>query len=182
MYYGEEYIETDLMQWMKTDPEVLEHIACALLKRYGVVFRKVLEREALLPPWRELLYVYRRMEARGKIRGGRFVDGFGGEQFALPEAVGLLRKQRHALNDGQAVIISATDPFNLIGILLPGERVPAVYTNRILFRNGLPVAKQMNDEIRFLEKLDADGQWRARNLLTRKFNPAGYFLTPHRPV
>jgi ATP-dependent Lhr-like helicase len=160
--------------WIKTEPETLNHVAWILLKRYGVVFRKVLEREGALPPWRELLYVYRRMEARGEIRGGRFVDGVGGEQFALPDAVALLRRQR---TDGARlppVVISAADPLNLIGILLPGDRVPALHTNRILYNNGLPVAKQLNDEIQYLEETDAHAQWEISNLLTRKHNPSGF--------
>src|SRR5690606_7905430 len=82
--------------WLRTPQEVLEHVAQVLLRRYGVVFRKILERETLVPPWRELLYVFRRLEARGEIRGGRFVEGFTGEQFALPEAVGLLRNLRES--------------------------------------------------------------------------------------
>jgi ATP-dependent Lhr-like helicase len=167
--------------WIKTGPDVLEHIAYTLLKRYGVVFRKVLEREPLLPPWRELLYQYRRMEARGEIRGGRFVEGFSGEQFTLPEAVGLLRKQRHALAPDQDFVISATDPLNLIGIILPGERIPALYTNRILFRNGQPIAKQLNDDIQYLQPLNAASQWQVKNLFTLKYNPAGYITTPVNP-
>ena len=119
-----------------------------------MVFRKVLERETALPPWRELLYVYRRMEARGEIRGGRFVDGFGGEQFALPDAIGLLRKQRNNSEALPTTVISATDPLNLIGIILPGERIPALHTNRILFKNGLPVAKQLNADIQYLQEID----------------------------
>ena len=87
-----------------------EQIARALLRRYGVVFRAGLERENLLPPWREMLRVYRRLEARGEIRGGRFVDGFSGEQFALPEAVGQLRKVRRRTTDGTLISISAADP------------------------------------------------------------------------
>ena len=160
--------------WMNTDIETLTHVAYTLLKRYGVVFRKVLERESALPPWRELLYVYRRMEARGEIRGGRFVEGFSGEQFALPDAVGLLRKQRNNEQPLPAIVISACDPLNLIGIILPGERVPALHTNRVLFKNGLPLAKQLNGEIQHLEKLDNDAQWEVNNLLTQKYNPAGF--------
>lgn len=139
-----------------------------------MVFRKVLERETALPPWRELLYVYRRMEARGEIRGGRFVDGFGGEQFALPDAIGLLRKQRNNNVALPTTVISATDPLNLIGIILPGERIPALHTNRILFKNGLPVAKQLNADIQYLQQVDDNQLWEINNLLTRKYNPAGF--------
>ena len=160
--------------WIKTDEQTLNHIAYTLLRRYGVVFRKVLERENNLPPWRELIYVYRRMEARGEIRGGRFVEGFGGEQFALPEAIGLLRKQRNSLEKLPSQVISATDPLNLIGIIIPGERIPAVHTNRILFSNGLPVAKQLNSDIHYLEEISDSRQWEINNLLTRRKNPAGF--------
>jgi ATP-dependent helicase Lhr and Lhr-like helicase len=170
----EEKEETIQAGWIKTDEESLKHIAYTLLKRYGVVFRKVLERESTLPPWRELLYVYRRMEARGEIRGGRFVEGFSGEQFALPEAVGLLRKQRNNKNTLPTTVISATDPLNLIGIILPGERIPALHTNRILFKNGLPVAKQLNSDIQYLQEVSDNQQWEINNLLTRKYNPAGF--------
>jgi ATP-dependent helicase Lhr and Lhr-like helicase len=121
--------------------ETLEHIARVLLRRYGVVFWRLLDREAAwLPPWREWLPVLHRMEARGEIRGGRFVDGLAGEQFALPEAIPLLRQVRRRPLEGALVRISAIDPLNLCGTLLPGEKVPALAGNRILFRDGLPIA------------------------------------------
>jgi ATP-dependent Lhr-like helicase len=102
--------------------EALEHIGWVLLRRYGVVFRKVLERETNLPPWRELLRVYWRMEARGEIRGGRFVQSFAGEQFALPDAIAELRSIRNRKPGGDRIAISAADPLNLLGIILPGEK------------------------------------------------------------
>jgi ATP-dependent Lhr-like helicase len=121
--------------------ETLEHIARVLLRRYGVVFWRMLDREpGWLPPWRDWLTVLHRMEARGEIRGGRFVDGLAGEQFALPEAIPLLRDVRRRPCDGTLVRISAVDPLNLCGTLLPGEKVPALSGNRILFRDGIPVA------------------------------------------
>ena len=129
--------------------------AQALLRRYGVVFRTLLERETNLPPWRDLLYACRRLEARGELRGGRFVEGVSGEQFALPEAAALLQKQQG--RELPSVVISATDPLNLIGILQPGERVPALRGNRILFKNGLPVAKQLNRKVASLE--EGGGDW-----------------------
>ena len=91
-----------------------------LLQRYGVVFRKLLDRESINIPWRDLLRVYRRLEARGEIRGGRFVGGFSGEQFASPDAVHLLRSIRRTEADGSMIAISAADPLNMLGILLPG--------------------------------------------------------------
>ncbi len=157
--------------WIKTDMETLNHIAYTLLKRYGVVFHKVLEREQNLPPWRELLYAWRRMEARGEIRGGRFVEGFTGEQFALPDAVGLLRKYKDGKLQIPNIVISATDPLNLIGIVLPGEKISALHTNRILFQNGLPAAKQLNGEIAYFDELSSEEQWEINQLLMKKVKP-----------
>lgn len=118
-----------------------EHIARALLRRYGVVFWKLLEREApWLPSWRELSRVYRRLEARGEIRGGRFVDGLVGEQFALPEAIAPLRAQRRRADNGELVCLSGCDPLNLIGTVLTGDRVPALTGSRVLYRDGMPIA------------------------------------------
>src|SRR6185503_6830744 len=97
-----------------------------LLARYGVVFRELLARESVLPPWRELLVTFRRLEDRGEVRGGRFVSHFVGEQFAVPIAVESLRALRKAGPSGQLVTISAADPLNLVGVILPGERVPAL--------------------------------------------------------
>jgi ATP-dependent Lhr-like helicase len=117
----------------------VEATARLLLRRYGVVFRALIERESRLPPWRELHYVLRRLEARDEIRGGRFVSGFSGEQFALPEAAAALRRHREAYAD-DTVVLAGCDPLNLTGVLLPGERVPAVPGNRVLLRDGIPVA------------------------------------------
>ena len=151
----------------------VDHIARVLLRRYGVVFRKLLERESGLPPWRELFYVYRRMEARGEIRGGRFVSGFSGEQFALPEAADLLQSvARDAAVD--RVSISAADPLNLVGIITPGERVPALSGNRVLFEQGVPVAVQAGGEVRFLKEVPEKSQWEIRNLLIRRQGTSAY--------
>jgi len=110
-----------------------------LLRRYGVVVRELLERERGAPPWRALLDVYRRWEAQGEIRGGRFVAGTVGEQFALAEAVEALRAVRRAPEDTQPVVIAGGDPLNLVGILLPGERVTPASGMAIALRNGVPV-------------------------------------------
>jgi ATP-dependent Lhr-like helicase len=119
----------------------LEHIARTLLLRYGVVCWRMLEREAAwLPPWRDLLRVYHRLEARGEIRGGRFIAGLSGEQFALPEAIGLLRQIRQRAHDGTMVCVSGADPLNLVGTIVPGARVPAVTGSRVLYRDGMPIA------------------------------------------
>ena len=151
----------------------VDHVARVLLRRYGVVFRKQLEREAGLPPWRELFYVYRRMEARGEIRGGRFVSGFAGEQFALPEAADLLRSVARDTALDQ-VSISAADPLNLVGVVTSGDRVPALSGNRVLFEQGVPTAVQAGGEVRLLRQVPASLQWQVRNLLVRRQSPAAY--------
>jgi ATP-dependent Lhr-like helicase len=134
----------------RTDPETLEHIAMTLLRRYGVMFWRLLEREAAwMPSWRELLPVYHRLEARGEIRGGRFVAGLSGEQFALPEAIPLLREMRRRAHDGSYVCISAVDPLNLCGTLLPGDKVPALAGNRVLFRDGAMIATQIGGKFHY---------------------------------
>jgi len=110
-----------------------------LLKRYGIVFRDLLARETNLPKWRELQMAFRRLEDRGEIRGGRFVDGFLGEQFALPVAVESLRATRKLPPTGEAITVSAADPLNLVGILVPGDRVPAISGKTVVFRDGVAV-------------------------------------------
>jgi ATP-dependent Lhr-like helicase len=154
-------------------PEAIEHLARALLLRYGVVFWRLLEREApWLPPWRELLRVYRRLEARGEIRGGRFVAGFSGEQFALPDAIGALRETRRKSEPGEWISLSGADPLNLVGILTPGPKLAALAGNRLLYRDGLPVALFAGGEVQLLEALDAAGEWAARKALLRGSAPA----------
>jgi len=122
-----------------------------LLRRYGVIFRRLLERESLNVSWYELGRVCRRLEARGEIRGGYFVSGVSGEQFALPEAVGLLRSLRKEAQKGELICLSATDPLNLLGILTPGRRIGAIAANRILLRDGLPIAALEGGQIIILE-------------------------------
>ena len=128
----------------------IEKFARILLRRYGVVFRRLLERESFPVTWYELGRVYRRWEARGEIRGGYFVGGISGEQFALPEAIGLLRSIRKSSPNGDLITLSAADPLNLQGILTPGPRITAFTANRILFRDGLPIAALEAGEIRKL--------------------------------
>lgn len=149
--------------------ETLEHIAMTLLRRYGVVCWRLLDREAdWLPPWRDLLRVYHRLEARGEIRGGRFVAGLTGEQFALPEAVGLLREVRRRDAGGEWLVVSAVDPLNLTGTLLPGRKVPALAGNRVLYRDGVPVGALISGEVELLAELAPEDQARARELLIRR--------------
>jgi len=153
----------------KVDPEALEHIARTLLRRYGVVFWRLLEREAdWLPPWRELLRVYHRLESRGEIRGGRFVSGLAGEQFALPEAVGLLREVRKRPADGSLVCVCAADPLNLVGTLLPGAKVPAVAGNRVLYRDGVPAAAMVAGTPVYWLALEGEAAAQARMSLIRR--------------
>ena len=153
--------------------EVVEHIARVLLRRYGVVFWRLLEREASwLPPWRDLLRIYRRLEARGEIRGGRFVAGFAGEQYALPEAIGLLREIRRKPPADTLVSLSGADPLNLVGILTPGPRLAGLTGNRVLYRDGLPIALYAGDQVQLLASFDAAEEWRARKILRRSSVPA----------
>ncbi len=149
-------------RWARLHPDeaveparALEAACWMLLRRYGIVLRDILVRESNLPPWRELLLGFRRLEDRGEIRGGRFVDGFVGEQFALPVAVESVRAMRKLdsspatsreaseTTSSGAITISAADPLNLVGILIPGERVPAISGNRVTYRDGqaLPAAQ-----------------------------------------
>jgi ATP-dependent helicase Lhr and Lhr-like helicase len=154
-------------------PVAVEHLARAVLLRYGVVFWRLLEREApWLPPWRDLLRVYRRLEASGEIRGGRFVAGFSGEQFALPDAVGMLREARRRPAADDWISLSGADPLNLAGILTPGPKLAALTGNRLLYRDGLPVALLAGGEVQFLITLDAATQWEARKALLRGAVPA----------
>lgn len=148
--------------------EAVEQVVWSLLRRYGVIFRRLLERETLLPPWRDVVRVLRRLEARGEIRGGRFVDGFSGEQYALPEAVGRLRAIRKQPKKGTLVSVSAVDPLNLIGIAVPGERLSALSGNRLLYRDGEPIAVQEGKDVRFLIDLDPATRWQAQNALVRR--------------
>jgi ATP-dependent helicase Lhr and Lhr-like helicase len=131
-------------------PRAVEAACWMLLRRYGIVVRDLLAREANLPPWRELLTAFRRLEDRGEIRGGRFVDGFLGEQFALPVAVESVRAMRKLDSAQGTVTLSAADPLNLVGILVPGERVPAISGNSVTYRDGaamaVPVVALVSDE------------------------------------
>jgi len=128
----------------------IEKCARVLLRRYGIVFRRLLERESFPVTWYELGRIYRRWEARGEIRGGYFVGGVSGEQFGLPEAIGLLRSIRKSSANRELITLSAADPLNLQGILTPGAKIPAFTANRILFRDGLPIAALEARQIRKL--------------------------------
>ena len=136
--------------------EAVETQARALLKRYGVIFRRLLTREPNAAAWRELARVYRRLEARGEIRGGRFVTGMSGEQFALPEAVEKLREIRRTPPEGHLTVISACDPLNLIGILTTTDRIRAIAGTRIAYRDGIAVSVMEGDFLRPLAEPDME--------------------------
>jgi ATP-dependent Lhr-like helicase len=145
--------------------QALLAIQCeALLRRYGVVFRAVLERESLLQPWRHLLRYLRRMEDRGEVFGGRFVDGFSGEQFALPEAIGLLRRHAVEPDHRQLKVINAADPLNLGGFITAGVRTAAKPGNRILLENGVPAARLVSGEVELLKGANVSASKAERHL------------------
>jgi ATP-dependent helicase Lhr and Lhr-like helicase len=150
------------------DQSLTEEVAWALLKRYGVVFKRLLEREGISVPWRTLLRFYHRLEARGDIRGGRFVAGISGEQFALPEAIGMLRAIRRAGPQESLISVSAADPLNLVGIIVPGSRITAHTSNRILYQDGAPIASFESGETHFLVELSRTMEWKAKAALMRK--------------
>jgi len=150
------------------DLESAEKVARILLKRYGVVFKRLLEREGLVLPWRILLRVYHRLEARGEIRGGRFVAGISGEQFALPDAVGMLRAIRRQGPQESLISVSAADPLNVVGIITPGNRITAHTGNRILYQDGAPIAALESGETRFIVELSRAMEWKAKAALVRK--------------
>ncbi len=148
--------------------DTLEHVARVLLRRYGVVCWRLLEREApWLPPWRELLRVYQRLEARGEIRGGRFIAGVVGAQFALPEAVAALRSVRKRAHDGALIQVSASDPLNLVGGILVGDKVPRQPGARLLLRDGVPLAALVAGEFKPLGALSGSEETAARAALLR---------------
>ncbi len=151
--------------------ERAEAQARALLRRWGVVCRRVAARESAALPWRELVRALRRLEARGEVRGGRFVAGFAGEQFALPEAVGLLRSIRDEPPDGLLLGISAADPLNLTGITTPEGRVPALATNRVVYRDGVPVAALVAGKLERLQPQELPATRLLAPALTRRVPP-----------
>ena len=156
------------------DENQLERLISVYLQRWGVLFRGLLEREILAPPWRVLLPVLRRMELRGVLRGGRFISGTGGEQFAFAETVDALRKfSRSRTNEAGAAYYSlaATDPLNLVNLLLPDRKLPRQSRNRVLYRHGVPVAVLESGTVRFLGKVEDDERWQLQQMLTRSSFP-----------
>ena len=151
----------------------VEAVARTLLRRYGLVFKPLLARESITVPWRDLLREFRRLEARAEIRGGRFVAGFTGEQYALPEAVETLRRVRRTPADGAMVTLSAADPLNLTGVVCLGERVSATASTRIAFRDGVPIGTLTGSrKIDWIEAQTPEQEWEGRNALLRRRIPA----------
>jgi ATP-dependent helicase Lhr and Lhr-like helicase len=162
-----------LKSWHDKTAEETELFANTLLRRYGVVFKRLLARETAAPPWRDLLLVYRRLEARGEVRGGRFVSGMSGEQFALPEAVGQLRSIRRLGGSGRLIGISGADPLNLTGIVTPGDRVPGLASNRVLYRDGVPVLAREAGTVRWLIPEEGDPSAELVHALIRNHSTPG---------
>jgi ATP-dependent Lhr-like helicase len=150
----------------------VEIVARVLLQRYGIVFRRLLTREPHVATWRELVMVYRRLEARGEIRGGRFVGGMSGEQFALPEAVQSVREVRRAAASGELLTISGADPLNLVGIVTGTERVSALSSTRLVFRDGVPLAVYDGDGMRPLSAYEPAAEDLVARALGRRSVPA----------
>ena len=171
--------------WLLEAPETVEDraeaVAWQLLYRYGILFPELLARDSLSLRWRDLARILRRLEARGEIRGGRFVSGFVGEQFALPEAADALRRWRNREPDDRLVIVSGCDPLNLAGILTPGPRVTSAPRNRLAYRNGVPIAAMDGSE--FVPLSSASNNFapdgvleRARTLLSVPISHANFRL------
>ena len=161
-----------LLQAIDPSEDSIAERAHQLLRRYGIVFPEVLGREPMAPSWRALLQVYRRAEARGEIRGGRFVAGLVGEQFALPEAVEAMRSLRRTEPTGETLVVSACDPLNLAGVITPGPRVPAVSGNKVAFRDGVPVASLQTGDVVLHAYLPEDERDEAHRALGARRQPA----------
>jgi len=159
--------------------EQLERLAHIYLQRWGVLFRKVLERETFAPPWRLLLKVLRRLELQGALRGGRFIAGIGGEQFAYADTVDALRRVGRQQtpepgDDGASdyVSLAAADPLNLLSLMVPDSRLPRLANNRVLFGDGVPLAMLQGSEVSFIRTVAAEEQWKLQQLLLqRQFPP-----------
>jgi ATP-dependent Lhr-like helicase len=161
----------------KADADAVERIVRTLLKRYGLICWRLIAREAAwLPPWREMLRVCHRLEARGEIRGGRFIAGLTGEQFALPEAIAPLRAIRNRPRDGSLVAVCGADPLNLVGHIVAGNRVPNLANARVLYRDGAPIATLVAGEFTALEAMDEAAQWAAKKWLLQGAPEAETFV------
>lgn len=161
-------------RWEVLDAEQLERLIGIYLQRWGVLFKSLLERESFSPPWRILLMTLRKMELRGVLRGGRFVAGVGGEQFAFPETVDALRKFKKELKArGKPVYycLSAVDPLNLINLILPNHKLSRLMKNRVLYQDGVPIAVLESGEVKFLKEIDSGQQWSLQQALRKRNFP-----------
>jgi ATP-dependent Lhr-like helicase len=160
--------------WEVLDEEQLERLISIYLQRWGVLFRSLLDREAFSPPWRILRAVLRKMELRGTLRGGRFVAGVGGEQFAFPESVDELRKfkkLKEPSGSSATYCIAATDPLNLLNLILPNRKLARLLNNRVLYKGGVPIATLDSGEVHFLRDVDIDQQWNLQQMLLKRNFP-----------
>lgn len=149
----------------------MERLAFIYLKRYGVIFRTMIQKETYAPKWRDLVRVLRRLEARGEIRGGYFISGMSGEQFALPEVISQLRAIRKKQKESIKITLSACDPLNLTGVVTPGKHVSNYPGNRIMYVDGAVVAIKEGDEVKHLQKLTNQQAWITKNEILQKNNP-----------
>ena len=162
----------NIRHWDLLDEDQLERLVSIYLQRWGVLFRAVLDREAFAPPWRTLLACLRKMELRGELRGGRFVAGVGGEQFALAETVDALRRLNNENgNDSKYYSIAATDPVNLLNLVQPNKKLPRKLNNRILYQDGIPTAVLEAGKVRFLKEVGVDEQWALQQALRKRNFP-----------
>ena len=166
--------QTNSRHWDVLDEEQLERLIGIYLQRWGVIFRGVLERELFSPPWRVLLTALRKMELRGTIRGGRFVAGVGGEQFARLETVDVLRKFKKQVNSNKPryYSLSAVDPLNLLNLISPIRKLSRLSKNRVLYENGIPIAVLESGKVIFLKEIEAAQEWNLQQALIKKNFPA----------
>jgi ATP-dependent Lhr-like helicase len=168
---------TTSRHWQVLDDEQLERLITVYLQRWGVLFRGILDKEMAAPPWRVLLAKLRRMELQGILRGGRFIAGVGGEQFAFAETVDELRKFKRSKQDGAEqhqtdyFCVAATDPANLINFILPGRKLPRLSKNRVLYRGGVPIAVMESGEVHYLKQATAEEQWQWQQMLMKRVYP-----------
>jgi len=159
--------------WDVLDDDQLERLISIYLNRWGVLFRSIIERELLAPPWRVLLRALRRMELRGTVRGGRFIAGVGGEQFAFQEAVDGLRSMAKevAAEKPRYHSLAASDPLNLLNLILPRRKLAKLLNNRVLFEDGIPIAVVESGEVKFLREVAPERQWALQQALVQKNFP-----------
>ena len=163
-------------KWEVLDEEQIERLISIYLQRWGILIRSLLERESYAPPWRVLLVHLRKLELRGVLRGGRFVTGIGGEQFAFPETVDALRKFKKDKKNKVGVkqpfyCLTASDPLNFLNLTLPNRRLPRLLKNRVLFQGGIPIAMLDSGEVHYLRDIDLREQWNIQQMLLKRNFP-----------